>query len=80
MSSQTVVGIVISEDVFNDTRREAAGQELSREEAFAQAVALQLALHGGARGIQDTYASGGPLKLVIIKQGTDTSMCDVVLH
>lgn len=73
----TVVGVVIPEEV---STREAEGQEHAREKAFAKAVVLQLALHGGTRGIQDTYANGGPLKLVIIKQGTDTSMCDVVLH
>ena len=63
----TVVGVVIP---LRD----------GQEDAFAQAVAHQLSLHGGTKGIQDTYANGGPLKLVIIKQGTDTSMCDVVLH
>lgn len=75
-----IVGLVVSEEVLGDTRRVAATHGRSHDEVFAQAVVLQLSEYGGVRGIQDSYANGGPMKLVVLKQNTDTSMCDVVLH
>ena len=71
MSSAVNVGIVMP-NITNALRKLVADSgECDINEAFAQAVALKVAEHGGLSGIQETHAPGRPMKLLVIMEGTE---------
>lgn len=71
MSSTVNVGIVMP-NITNALRKLVAdGDVCDINEAFAQAVALKVAEHGGVSAIQATHAPGRPLKLMVIMEGTE---------